>query len=95
MSVETLCQQGAGACRTYFAELGDDFTELTAAGRGDMVMKALTVRAITAAAEAVGIVDIEGATAFAEGYVEQANAEIEVLHGRLLNTPTLNPCRTL
>lgn len=83
MSTETLRQQGADACRAYFAELGDDFTELTAAGRSDMVMKALTVRAITAAAEVVGIHDVANQTTFAEGFVEQAIAEIEALRGGL------------
>ena len=82
MSAETLRQQSAGACRAYFAELGDDFTELTAAGRGDMVMKALTVRAITAAAEAVGIHDAANMQTFAARFLEQANAEIECLRGK-------------
>ncbi|PXW59821.1 hypothetical protein [Methylobacterium sp. B4] len=95
MSVETLRQQGADACRAYFAELGDDFTELTAAGRGDMVMMALTARAITSASEAVGIHDAANMQTFAEGFVKQANAEIQVLRGKLLITPTLNRCRTL
>lgn len=81
MSAGTLRQQGADACRAYFAELGDDFTELTAAGRGDMVMKALTVRAITAVAEAVGIHDAADIQTFAEGFVEQANVEIVALRG--------------
>lgn len=83
MSAGTLRQQGADACRAYFADLGDDFTELTAAGRGDMVRKALTVRAITAAAEAVGIHDAAKMQTIAEGFVEQANAEIEALRGGL------------
>lgn len=83
MTTNTLRRQGADACRAYFTELGDDFTELTAAGRGDMVMKALTVRAITAAAEAVGIHDAANMQTFAEGFVEQANAEIEALCGGL------------
>lgn len=83
MSAENLRQQGAAACRAYFAELGDDFTELNATGRGDMVMKALTVRTITSAAQAVGIHDAENMQTFAAGFVEQANAEIEALRGKV------------
>lgn len=55
MQTETLRQQGADACRAYFAEMGEDLTELCAAGHGETVTKVLTVRAIAAAAEAVGI----------------------------------------
>lgn len=87
MSTETRHQQGADACRTYFAELGGDFTELTVAGRSDMVKRALTVRAITAAAEAVGIHDAANMQTFAEGFVEQANAEIDALRGGLSEPP--------
>ena len=83
MSADTLHQQGAHACRAYFAKLGDDLTNLCAHGHGDLVTKALTIEAIGQAVEAAGILDIAGATAFAEGYVGQANAEIEVLRGAL------------
>ncbi|AWI90543.1 hypothetical protein C0214_21330 [Methylobacterium sp. DM1] len=83
MSAGTLRQQGADACRAYFAELGDDLTNLCPHSHGDLVTKALTIEALGQAAEAAGILDIAGATAFAEGYVEQASAEIEALRAGL------------
>lgn len=83
MNTATLRQQGADACRAYFVELGDDLTELCAHGHGDLVTKAVTIEAISRAARAAGIHDTAGVTAFAEGYVEQANAEIEALRGGL------------
>ncbi|EHP92942.1 hypothetical protein [Methylorubrum extorquens] len=89
MSVETLRQQAADACRAYITELGKDLTELCAQGHGGLVTKALTIKAIGQAAEAAGILDISGATAFAEGYVEQASAEIDALRGRLQVTVRL------
>lgn len=84
MSDGTLRQQGTDACRSYFAELGDDLTELCAQGRGDLVTAALKIQAISQAAQAAGIDDTAGVAAFAEGYVEQANDEIEALRDGLL-----------
>ncbi|CAO4196487.1 hypothetical protein [Methylorubrum extorquens] len=83
MRPDTLRQQAADACRAYIAELGEDVDEMILAGRGDMVTKALAIRAITAAVEAVGIHDVANQTTFAEGFMEQANAKIEALRGRL------------
>jgi hypothetical protein len=76
MSTENLRRQGADAYRTYFAEPGDELTEVCAADHSDAVTKALAVRVITAAARAAGVHDTASMRAFAEGFVEQAIAEM-------------------
>ncbi|CAO4141548.1 hypothetical protein [Methylorubrum aminovorans] len=72
MSTENLRRQGADAYRAYFAEPGDELTEVCAADHSDAATKALAVRVITAAAQAAGVHDTASMRAFAEGFLEQA-----------------------
>lgn len=84
MALDDWRTQGAEACRAFFVEHADDFTELCKAGRSDVVMNSILAMAGIKAAERTRALEAsEENTAFCEGFIAAADAEITVMRGRL------------